>query len=214
VRRASALEALRKQARPAREDPAVVRAKAVEALDMELRAVYRYLAEFVGEVNSVGPQTSGPYDILYIGRVPVSLSDGWADSRPRRIDGRDCCHHVYLRYRVNPEPAARVTIFGADIARCEQLLKLLGADYTMQVDARTDFGEARRATFTVRGKLLCEMEIEADYGALAVSVELVNVRRPGRRKLRIPADRFKDIGDEIARYVLATDDELLRFAAA
>jgi len=216
ARRPSALDALRKQAETKtvrREDPAVARAKAVAALDTELRAAYQYLAQVIAEVNSVKPQASGPYDVLYIGRVPVSLSDGWIDSRPRRIDGRECCDRVYLRYRVNPEPPARVTIFGADIVRCEQLLKSLGADYAMQVEARTDFGEPRRATFTVNGKLACELELQADYGALAVGVELVNVRRPGKRSFRIGADRFKDVGDELARYILGVDDEFERFLA-
>jgi len=217
MRRPSALDALRKQAEvrtaPRREDPAVARAKAVDALDSELRAVYKYLAQFAGEVNSVGPKASGPYDVLYIGRIPVSLSDAWVDTRPRRVGGRECCDHVYLRYRVNPEPDARVTIFGGDIGRCDQLLKSLGADYVLQVESRTDFGEPRRATFTVKGKLLCEIEIQADYEALAVTMELVNVRRPGRRKFRIGADRFKEIGDELARYVLAVDDDFQRFAA-
>src|SRR5258708_7850327 len=195
------------------EDPAVARAGAVEALDPELRAAYQYLAQVIAEVNSVKPQASGPYDVLYIGRLPVSLSDGWIDSRPRRIDGRECCDRVYLRYRVNPEPPARVTIFGADIVRCEQLLKSLGADYAMQVEARTDFGEPRRATFTVNGKLACELELQADYGALAVGVELVNVRRPGKRSFRIGADRFKDVGDELARYILGSAAEFHRFLA-
>src|SRR5258708_5913633 len=216
ARRPNALDALRQQAETKtvrREDPAVARAKAVEALDTELRAAYQYLAQVIAEVNSVRPQASGPYDVLYIGRVPVSLSDGWIDSRPRRIDGRECCDRVYLRYRVNPEPPARVTIFGADIVRCEQLLKSLGADYAMQVEARTDFGEPRRATFTVNGKLACELELQADYGALAVGVELLNVRRPGKRRCRIGAERFKDVGDDLARYILGVDDEFERFLA-
>src|SRR5438067_4392871 len=214
ARRPSALDALRKQAETKtvrREDPAVTRAKAVEALDRELRAAYQYLAQVIAEVNSVNPQASGPYDVLYIGRLPVSLSDGWIDNRPRRVGGRECCDRVYVRYRVNPEPAARVTIFGADIARCEQLLKSLGADYAMQVEARTDFGEPRRATFTVNGKLLCELELEADYEALTVRVELLNVRRPGKRRHRIAADKFKDVGDELARYMLGVDDDFERF---
>jgi Protein kinase domain len=216
ARRPSALDALRKQAgvKPAREDPAAARARALEALDTELRAVYRYLAEFAGEVNSVGPRTSSPYDVLYIGRVPlVSLPDAWVDSRPRRVGGREFCDHVYLRYRVNPDPAARVTLTGPDIMRCEQHLKSLGADYAIQVESRTDFGEPRRAVFTVKGKLLCEIDMQADYDALAVSIELVNVRRPGRRTYRLSAERFRDVGDELARYVLGVDNDLERRVA-
>jgi len=214
ARRPSALDALRRQAETkttARgNDPAVARAKAVDALDREMRAAYQYLAQFMGEVNSVNPQASGPYDVLYIGRLPVSLADAWIDSRLRSVGGREYYGRVFLRYRVNPQPPARVTIFGGDIVRCEQLLKMLGADYAMQVEARTDFGEPRRATFTVNGKLPCELELEADYEALAVGVELMNVRRPGKRKSRIAAERFKDVGDVLARYILGADDEFER----
>jgi len=216
VRRPSALEALRQQAggKQQRDDPAVARAKTIDALDRELRSAAQYLGQFAGEVNEVNPQAGQPYDVLYIGRLAVALSDAWTESRPRRVEGRECCERIYLRYRVSPVQAARVTIFGTDIGRAEQLLKLLGADYAVSIEARTDFGEARRAAFTVKGKLLCEIEMQADYEALAVTVELVNVRRPGRRKFRIGAAKFKDIGDELARYVLGTDNDFERLAAA
>ena len=216
VRRPSALEALRQQAggKQQRDDPAVARAKTIDALDRELRSAAQYLGQFAGEVNEVNPQAGQPYDVLYIGRLSVALSDAWTESRPRRVEGRECCERIYLRYRVSPVQAARVTIFGTDIGRAEQLLKLLGADYAVSIEARTDFGEARRAAFTVKGKLLCEIEMQADYEALAVTVELVNVRRPGRRKFRIGAAKFKEIGDELARYVLGTDNDFERLAAA
>ena len=217
ARRPSALEALRKQAsdvRPGHEDPALSRGKTIELLDQELRAAYGYLAEFGAEVNAVRPQTSSPYDVLYIGRMPiVSLSDAWIDTRPKRVAGRECCDHIYLRYRVNPQPPTPVTLIGGDIVRCEQHLKSLGADYSLHVESRTDFGEPRRASFTVKGKLLCEIELQADYDALTVSIELVNVRRPGRRRFRLTADRLRDLGDELARYVLGVDSDFERRAA-
>jgi hypothetical protein len=175
-----------------------------------LRAAYKYLAQFAAEVNSVGPQTSQPYDILHLGRFAVSLSDAWDDSRLRLIAGRDRYDRVYLRYCVNPEPAARVTLFGADVGNCERHLKSLGANYTLNVEARTDFGEPRRAVFTVNGKLRCEIEMLADYEKLSVALELHNVRRPGLRKGRIAADKFKDVGDELARYILGVDNDFER----
>jgi Protein kinase domain len=215
VRRPSALEALRQQAGvKQRDDPAVARAKAIDALDAELRATAQYLGQFAGEVNDVKPQAGQPYDVLYIGRISVALSDAWTESRPRRVEGRECCEHIYLRYRVSPVQPTRVSIFGADIPRCEQLLKSLGADYAVQVEAKTDFGEARRAAFTVKGKLLCEIEMRVDYNTLVVTVELVNVRRPGRRQFRIGVAKFKDIGDELARYVLGTDNDFERLGTA
>jgi len=213
-RRPSALDALRKQAETRtavrEEDPAVARAKAIDAMDREMRAAFQYLAQFMSQVNSVHPKASGPYDILYIGRLPVSLAQGWIDNRIQSIRGREYQNRIILRYQVNPEPAARVTIFGPDIVQCDKLLKSFGADYTMQVEARTDFGEPRRATFILKGKLPCEIELEADYEGLAVRVELVNVRRPGKRKQRIPAARFKDIGDDLARYILGADNDFER----
>ncbi|HET7362175.1 MAG TPA: serine/threonine-protein kinase [Burkholderiales bacterium] len=217
MRRPSALEALRQQAgvkqQQQRDDPAVARAKAIDALDGEMRAAAQYLGQFSAEVNEVKPQSSQPYDVLYIGRLSVALSDAWAESRPRRVEGRECNEQVYLRYRVSPVQPARVTIFGSDIAAAEKLLKSLGADYAVNIEARTDFGEARRAAFTVKGRLLCEVDMHADYEALVVTVDLTNVRRPGRRQFRIPAAKFKDVGDDLARYILGTDSDFERLAA-
>ena len=66
----------------------------------------------------------------------------------------------------------------------------------------------------MRGKLLFEINMQADYDALAVAFELVNVRRPGRRTFRLTADRFRDLGDELARYVLGVDNDFDRRIAA
>jgi hypothetical protein len=213
LRRLSALEALRKQAegKAKQEDPAVVRARAIEALNKEMRAVSTYMGQVGGEISTVKPQTGLPYEVLFLGKIPVTLANAWVDSRPRRVDGQDCCERIYIRYQVNPEPAARITLLGDDIARFEQILKSLGADYKLNVEQKNDFGQARRASFVVNGKLLAEIEILADYTALAVNVELTTVRRHGKRRLRIPADKFKDVGDDLARYMLGVDDDFERF---
>jgi Protein kinase domain len=215
ARRPSALEALRRQAQtaPLRESPAAARQRAIEAFDLDLRATYRYLAEFAGEVNARPPLAGKPYDLHYVGRVPVSLSDAWADTRPRRVGNRECCDYIYLRYRVNPEPPAKFVLLGADIERCEQFLKSLGAQYELRVEARNDFGQPRRAAFTVLGKLLCEIEMNADYESLSVAVEVANVRRIGRRRCRLGAERVKDLADELVRYMAGIDDDFERALA-
>src|SRR5205823_1617729 len=128
---------------PRREDPAAARAKAIAKLDQDLRAATQYLAEFAKELNDVAPATSAPYDFLYLGRVAAAtLSEAWCDSRPRRIEGKDYCEHVLLRFRVSPQPPARVTLQTADSPRFEQYLKSMKAVYDLRVDARSDFGEA------------------------------------------------------------------------
>jgi hypothetical protein len=57
------------------------------------------------------------------------------------------------------------------------------------------------------------MEMHADYDALVVTVDLTNVRRPGKRQFRIPAAKFKDVGDDLARYILGADNDFERLAA-
>ncbi|MBV9189506.1 MAG: hypothetical protein JOZ85_03425 [Betaproteobacteria bacterium] len=205
----SALEALRKQAeqRAKVEDPQVVRAKAIEALNKEMRDVSQYLAQIGGEISSVKPQAGMPYEVLFFGKIPVMLSNAWVDSRPRKVDGLDCCECVSMRYQVNPESPAKATLLAGDIAQTEQTLKMLGAEYQMTVEQKNDFGQARKASFTIKGKILNEIEILADYTNLAVNVELINLWKPGKRRHRIPAASFKDIGDEVARYILGVDKD-------
>src|SRR5882672_9720393 len=213
VRKLSALEQLRKQAeaRAKQEDPIVVRMRAVEALNKEMRAVSHYMAQVGGEISTVRPETGLPYEVLFMGKIPVTLSDAWVDSRPRKVDGQDYCERINIRFRVNPQPAARVILLGDDIGRLDQILKALSADYKMVVEQKNDFGQPRRASFVVNGKLLAEIEIVADYTALAVNIELTTVRRHGKRRHRIPADKFKEVGDELARYILGVDDDFERF---
>ena len=217
TRRPSALDALRKQAegRAKQEDPEVVRARAIEALNKEMRAVSAYMSQVGGEISTVKPETGLPYEVLFLGKMPVSLTNAWVDSRPRKVDGLDCCERIYIRYHVNPTPPARVTLLGADIAQLEEILKKLGADYKINVEQKNDFGQARRATFIVNGKLLAEIEILADYTNLIVNLEMTNVRRHygTKRKHRIAAEKFKEVGDDLARYVLGVDDDFERVLA-
>ena len=209
MRRMSALEALRKQAetRAKVEDPEVVRAKAIEALNKEMREISQYLGQIGGEISNVKPQAGMPYEVLFFGKIPITLAAAWVDSRPRRVDGQDCCERIYMRYQVNPETPAKTTLLGGDIAQTEQTMKMLGAEYHMNVEQKNDFGQPRKATFTINGKILNEIEILADYANLVVNVEMTNVWKPGKRRHRIPAANFKDVGDEVARYLLGVDKD-------
>lgn len=213
VRRLSALEALRKQAegKAKQEDPMVVRARAIEALNKEMRAISQYMGQVGGEINTVKPEAGQPFEILFLGKFNVSLADAWVDSRPRKVDGLDCMETISVRYRMNAVTPAKVSLLGDDIGRMDQLLKPLNCDYKMIVEQKNDFGQPRRATFVLNGKIGCEIEILADYSNLAVNVEVANVRKYGRRRHRIPADKFKDVGDDLARYMLGVDDDFERF---
>ena len=213
MRRMSALEALRKQAenRPKQEDPALVRARMIEALNKEMRSTSSYIAQVGGEISEVKPETGQPFEILFLGKFPVSLADAWVDSRPTKVEGYDCLASIQVRYRMNAVTPAKVTLLGDDIGRLDALLKPLGADYKTIVEQKNDFGQPRRATFVLNGKIFSQLEIIADYTSLAVSLELINVRKHGTRRHRLPADKFTDVGDDLARYILGVDDDFERF---
>jgi hypothetical protein len=213
VRRVSALEALRKQSegRVKQEDPAVVRARAIEALNKEMRSVASYIAQVGGEITQVKPEAGQPFDILFLGKVPVMLADAWVDARPSKVEGLDCMTTINVRYKMNAMTPAKVSLLGDDIGRLEQLLRPLNCDYKMIVEQKNDFGQPRRATFVLNGKITCLLEIVADFNNLVVNIELVNVRKYGTRRHRVPADKFKDVGDDLARYMLGVDDDFERF---
>ena len=209
-RRSGALDMLKKLGAtlPPKEDKAIGRANAIANLDQGMRDAAQYLAEFAREINSIGPRAACPYDHLHFGRLPaVSLSEAWSDSRPRRVEGRDCCEHVMLNYRIRPDSPASITLPKDAIPGCADYLKATKADFRTQVVAKSDFGEATRAVITVRGGLLCELDLHADFDSLTVTVELKNVRRAGNFRCRVAAGELKELPDEIGRYILGADDE-------
>ena len=209
-KRSSALDMLKKLGAtlPPKEDHSIARAKAIAKLDESMREAARYLAEFAREINAIGPRAASPYDHLYLGRLPaVTLSEAWSDSRPRLVEGRNCCEHVLLNYRIQPDPPASVTLTKDAIPRCAEYLKAMKTEFRTQVEAKSDFGEATRAVVTVRGGLLCELDLRADFDSLTVTVELKNVRRAGKYQCRVAADELKDLPDEVGRYILGADDE-------
>jgi serine/threonine protein kinase len=205
-----ALELLRKQAaaQPPREDPAVLRAKGIAALDATMRETFKYLAELVSQVNGVMPRAQKPYEFIYLGKLPtVTLGDAFVDSRPRRIDGKDVTDHIFMRYRITPTQPARASLLGDDIPRCEQYLKLMNVAFQQRPLAKNDFGKITRAEITVTGSLPCEINVRADYEANRIGVELTNVRRLGRVQYQFPSQEFGDAVDDLARYMLGADDD-------
>jgi len=194
-----------------------VRKRTIAALNVAMREADKFLAEFMHEVSQRQPECSSPYPFMHFGALPnVVLSEGMADSRPRRIGDIDCMAYIVMRYRTSPMPPAKQMLNKDDFAAFEMYLKRLGATYDLVPAAKNDFGEVTKAVFTVKGGPKCEININADYTALNVTFELDNVRKPGRRKCVVPAaEFFGDTADELARYMLGADDDFeKRFASA
>jgi hypothetical protein len=219
ARRRAALDLISRQASaqpPPREDPAAARAKAVAAFDQALREADRYLAEIVGQINSVHPQTEGPYDFLYLGRVPsVSLSEGFVYCEPTRVDGRDVNGQLKLTYRVTPSRPHVARLQGEEIARCLVYLKSLNVEHKALAEQRNDFGQPTRAQITVTGSLPCEVVIRPDYQRFSAALELSGVRRIGRFTGEVPAGELEAAVDDLVRYLLGVNvdfERLLRRA--
>jgi hypothetical protein len=137
----------------------------------------------------------------------VSLSETWVDSRPRIIQEQDYTGHVVFKYAVAPQPPLALRLSRDEIPRFSEFLNSLKAEFELKVEAKNDFGQPLRGVLTVKGKLPCEVVIRGDYDAMAAQVEVTNVRRYGKAQCRVPAADVKDLGDELARYMLGVDDD-------
>jgi hypothetical protein len=211
--RRAALELLRQQASKMapQENKAAARARAAKELDQHMRAAFQYLSEFGRELNGVSPAAARPYEFMYIGRLPgVALGEAFVDSRPLRVDGNDLCARVFMRYRVTPSRPASATLLGADIERAPKFLQALQVPFELKPAAKNDFGATTRATLTVTRPLPCQLELNADYDQLTVSVQLVNVRLPGRVQCVLAPEQLPECVDELARFVLGADDEFAK----
>lgn len=208
--RRGALNLLKKKAstRPPAEDPVAKKAKADAELDQSMRAALHYLAEVTRELNSVNPTSERPYDYVFIGRLPsVVLSTAFVDLRSQKINGKDHGNHLFFRFLARPASPAKATLRGPDITRFHEYLRRLNIPYEAKTDAKNDFGQATRETFTVAAPLPCEVNIRADYDKSSIEIELVNVRHPGRIRCKIEQNSLNDVVDDLARYLLGVDDD-------
>jgi hypothetical protein len=208
--RRGALDLLKKKAttRSPEDDTAAKKAKADAGLDRSMRAALQYLAEVARELNGVNPTAERPYDYMFLGRLPaVKLSNAFTDLRTRKINEKDHGEHLFFRFRAQPAAPAKATLLGADIARCDQYLRMMNIPFETNTEAKSDFGEATRATFTVCAPLPCEVNIRAGYDDSSVEVELLNVRHPGRVRCRLEPKTFDEVVDDLARYILGVDDD-------
>ena len=210
----SALDMLRQQAagRPVADDPAARRAAAKPVLHKALLTSMHYLAEFAKGVNSIKPNTEGPYGFVFLKQGPqMVLSSAFADYRARKVDGDEVCDYVYLKYQARYAPAATIDIAGADIEYCRRMLALAAVPFDFSATRKDDFGQAQAGTYILSAPIPCEIYIRADYDNPGVVVELLNVGRLGKGTCRMAPEAFtKSMADEIAKYALASQNEFAK----
>lgn len=206
ARRNAAIEMLRKQAADRLAEPKpTLRTADIERLDRSLRAAFRYLAEFAQEINAASPTVGFRYRMIYMGELPLlKLSDAFADFRMRKIGDREFHDYVTLSCRLRPVREAMVELSTLDIARFQQELDALQIESARR-DSKNDFRQVARAVFTL-GAIPCHVRIRADYDAIGVTVDLLNVGNLGRSRRNFTLEAFtEDLVDELAQYVLGLD---------
>ena len=209
LKRKAMLEKLQKQAvaQPVRESPEKVRDRAIAKLNEALREADRYLIQVADQINSVRPVASRPSDFLYIGRVPaVALSNCKVLARYGRVHDQEVLETIKIEYRVMPVTPHKVTLHKDDIGRCIRYLKSVEAEHEALAERRNDFGVPIRAQITLTGSLPCEVLLEGDFDALAVSILLRGVRRIGQWRAKVDTAGIEEAIDDLVHYILGEDD--------
>jgi len=205
-RRSDAIDVLKKRA--AMRVPERARApkpEDIERIDRNLRATFRYFADFARETNSAEPVARHRYQLIYVGELPaLTLSEAFADFRMRRMGDREFHDYVSLSCRLRSERKVTVELSGHDMERFDRELEVLQIE-TERKERRNIFGRVSRTEYTL-GAIPCYVRVRADYDACEVSVELRNVGKLGRRRQRFPLETFtEDVIDELGQYLLGLD---------
>jgi Protein kinase domain len=215
ARRPSALELLKQKAavRPAPVvDEQTKRAEGYKRIDERLRAAFRYLAEFGTMLRDAHPVSSRRFGVIYFGEASnLSLSEGTADYRLRRLGGEERFDHVVFELKVAFARPERLEVSG------EQLPKIRGRLDAMKVryealEKKNDFGVVVHAKLMVSGPFPCRIVLRADYDQPGFVVEMENVGRAGALRFRLGADELSDETlDALGHWLLGADDTFARF---
>ena len=205
-RRSAAIDVLKKQAAMRVPEPSrAPKPEDIERIDRNLRATFRYFADFAREANSARPVARHRYQLVYIGELPaLTLREAFADFRMRRMDDREVHDYVSLSCRLRSERKATIELAGQDMERFSRELETLQIE-SARKERRNIFGRVSRAEFTL-GVIPCYVRVRADYDACEVSVEMRNIGRLGRTRQRFALEEFtEDVIDELGQYLLGLD---------
>ena len=215
ARRPSALELLKQKA-AARPAPVVdERARKIEAhkrVDERLRAAFRYLGQFGMMLREAHPVSERRFGVVYFGEVSgLSLSDGSADYRFRRVDGEERFDYVVFKLKVAFARPERLEVSGDQVAKIRQRLDKLEARYEA-LEKKNDFGMVVNAKLMVTGPFPCEIVLRGDYDQPGFVIEMDNVGRAGASRFRLRADELTDeVLDELGTWLLGADEAFARF---
>ena len=215
-RRSKAFELLKQKAaaRPAVVDEAARRAESHKQIDERLRAALRYLAQFGAMLRDAHPVSERRFGLIYFGETSgLSLREGLADYRYRRLDGAERFDHVTFRLKVAFVRPERLEVSGEQLPRIRQRLDKLEVRYEA-LEKKNDFGMVVHAKLMVTGPFPCDIVLRGDYDQPGFVIEMENVGRSGASRFRLGANELTDeVLDELGTWLLGADDAFARFLA-
>jgi serine/threonine protein kinase len=184
----------------------------VARIDGGLRTAFRFLSEFTTVLNEATPVSDGKQGVMFFGdRTGMILGDGFTDMRTRDVNGKSCADYVTFKYRVRFPKPEKLEVTGQEAQRVQERLKAMGVKHDMSA-RKNDLGQVTHATFTMTGPFPCQALLRADYDEPGYTLELVNVRHHGQKKLRLgPEELDENVLDEFGTWVLGADDTFERF---
>ena len=216
-RKPSALELLKQKA-AARPAPVVdERARKAESdkrIDERLRAAFRYLAQFGAMLRDAHPVSPRRFGLIYFGEASgLSLREGSADYRFRRLEGAERYDYVVFKLQVAFARPERLEVSGEQIPKIRQRLDKLGVRYEA-LEKKNDFGMVMHAKLMVTGPFQCDIILRGDYDQPGFVVEMENVGRAGASRFRLGPDELtEETLDELGHWLLGADDAFARFIA-
>ncbi|MSQ63201.1 MAG: serine/threonine protein kinase [Betaproteobacteria bacterium] len=214
-RRSAALDLLKQKVAGKTAAVDVERSKKAESatrVDERLRAAFRYLSEFATVLNEAGPVSDGKQGVMFFGdRAGMILGEGFTDMRTRDLNGKSCADYVTFKHRVRFPKPEKLEVAGQEAQRVQERLKAMGVKYEIS-GRKNDLGQLTHATFVLSGPFPCQALLRADYDEPGFTLDLVNVRHHGQRKLRFDVEELDDdVLDEFGTWVLGADDAFERF---
>ena len=176
----------------ARQQPAKPSLESALALSGTLRQTFRYLVEFVRELNATMPAFAGTLNLPFVGKLPaVTLGGGFTDYRTKRVEDKEVVDYIVLTYRMAADERTRITL-NKDEARGLKL-HLERAHMTFEErEVGHAFHRMPRVALSLECSLVASARLRADYDALAVEILCQNVGLVGPARYRMAADRFND----------------------
>jgi hypothetical protein len=214
-RKPSALELLKQKAaaRPAPVvDERARKADSDKRIDERLRAAFRYLAQFGTMLRDAHPVSPRRFGLIYFGEASgLSLREGSADYRFRRLEGAERFDYVVFKLQVAFVRPERLEVSGEQISKIRQRLDKLGVRYEA-LEKKSDFGMVMHAKLMVTGPFQCDIVLRGDYDQPGFIVEMENVGRSGALRFRLGPDELTDDTlDALGHWLLGADEAFARF---